>query len=115
VARPSKPSQGRNRPTGNADRSRPRVAEDPGAADAAQGGGRSQPVIVVALVRTEFTRHRKLRPGSSPSLNSCRGPAALANRGSGHRGRASPTGQAGDHRRQASSTVIPAGRAPDVP
>jgi hypothetical protein len=40
---------------------------------------------------------------------------ALANKGSGHRGWASPSGQAGDHRRQASSTVIFAGRAPDVP
>jgi hypothetical protein len=52
---------------------------------------------------------------SNPHPNSCRGPAALANKGSGHHGRVSPSGQAGDHRRQASSTVILAGCAPDVP
>jgi hypothetical protein len=40
---------------------------------------------------------------------------ASANEAGGHPGRASPSGRAGDHRPQASSKVVLAGRAPDVP
>jgi hypothetical protein len=39
----------------------------------------------------------------------------LANEAGGHPGPTSPSGQAGDHRRQARGGVILAGRAPDGP
>lgn len=39
--------------------------------------------------------------GFEPSPNSCRGPAALTQRGSGYPGPASPSGRAGEHRRLA--------------
>ena len=42
-------------------------------------------------------------------------PSVLTNEASGHRGRASPSGRAGGHRRQASTCVVLPGRAPDVP
>jgi hypothetical protein len=45
----------------------------------------------------------------------CRRPAALANEAGGRHERASPSGRAGDHRRQASSNVTLAGRAPACP
>jgi diaminohydroxyphosphoribosylaminopyrimidine deaminase / 5-amino-6-(5-phosphoribosylamino)uracil reductase len=52
-------------------------------------------------VPTRFDSGRHVRP--------------RANEASGRPGLASPSGRAGDHRRQASSKVVLAGRAPDVP
>jgi hypothetical protein len=44
-----------------------------------------------------------------------REPFGLCQRGCGHRGRASPSGRAGDYRRHAPSYVMLAGRALRVP
>jgi hypothetical protein len=62
-------------------------------------------------------------PAVSGATTSLLGPALplprrlrqLANETGGRPERASPTGRAGGHRRQASSYVVLAGRAPDVP
>jgi hypothetical protein len=53
--------------------------------------------------------------GSGVTTPAVVGLRALANEASGHRGRASPSGQAGDHRRQAPSNVVLTGHAPNVP
>ena len=55
------------------------------------------------------------RDGSGVTTLAVVGLRALANEASGHRGRASPSGRAGDHRRQAPSNVFLTGHAPNVP
>jgi hypothetical protein len=55
------------------------------------------------------------RDGSGVTTLAVVGLRALANEASGHRGRASPSGRAGDHRRQAPSNVVLTGHAPNVP
>src|SRR5215216_138527 len=53
--------------------------------------------------------------GFEPPQSNCRGPAALANEASGHRGRASPSGLACDHRRHPGTRLALAGRALRMP
>ena len=58
-----------------------------------------------------WTQHSDHAPLPRPAAPLWR----LANEASARRGRASPSGPAGDHRRQAWSSVVLAGRALDVP
>jgi hypothetical protein len=136
---------GRNRPTGNGrplrpwsrrtERRRRPPTEGTGASPdhgspGPRGCARHRKPLVPAgrqrsRPRTRTARHtasaalasdaKQHEPGSNPSPEQLPRACRPCHKGSGHRRRASPSGQAGDNRRQASSTVILAGRAPDVP
>jgi hypothetical protein len=72
----------------------------------------AQPHNSVSSWRTEYQK----TVHNPPNRDSCRAALRqLANEASGRPGLASPCGRAGDHRQQASSKVILAGRAPDAP
>jgi len=65
--------------------------------------------------RCDIGRRSRLASGSNPTRPLPRRPLAACLRAGGLWGRASPSGRAGDHHRQASNNVALTGRAPDVP